>query len=82
MFVVYVYILCKFNHRSHYKGDLTKMYIYEYVNIQKMCIYIYIYIYTRLLKTNWVKLSLNFELLVNRVMKFLLGKRLFNNNIF
>ena len=30
----------------------------------------------------WVKLSLNFELLVNRVMRFLLGQRLFNNNIF
>ena len=32
--------------------------------------------------TRWVKLSLNFELLVNRIMKFLLGQRLFNNNIF
>ena len=32
--------------------------------------------------TRWVKLSLNFELLVKRVMKFLLGQRLFNNNIF
>ena len=32
--------------------------------------------------TRWVKLSVNFELQVNRVMKFLLGQRLFNNNIF
>ena len=32
--------------------------------------------------SRWVKLSLNFELLVNRVMKLLLGHRLFNNNIF
>ena len=40
------------------------------------------YKYTRLPVTRWVKLSLNFELLVKRVMKFLLGKRLFNNNIF
>ena len=32
--------------------------------------------------TRWVKLSLNFELLVKRAMKFLLGQRLFNNNIF
>ena len=32
--------------------------------------------------TRWVKLSLNFELLVNRVMKFFLGKSLFINNIF
>ena len=40
------------------------------------------YKYTRLPVTRWVKLSLNFELLVNRVMKFLLGHRLFNNNIF
>ena len=31
--------------------------------------------------TRWVKLSLNFELLVNRVMKFLLGQRPINNNI-
>ena len=38
--------------------------------------------YTRLPVTRWVKLSLNFELLVKRVMKFLLGQRLFNNNIF
>ena len=38
--------------------------------------------YIRLPETRWVKLSLNFELLVNRVMKFLLGQRLFNNNIF
>ena len=37
--------------------------------------------YTRLHVTRWVKLSLNFELLVKRVMKFLLGQRLFNNNI-
>ena len=39
--------------------------------------------YIRLPETRWVKLSLNFELLVNRVMKFLLGQRLFkhNNNI-
>ena len=29
----------------------------------------------------WVELSLNLELLVNRVIKFLLGQRLFNNNI-
>ena len=40
------------------------------------------YKYTRLPVTHWVKLSRNFELLVNRVMKFLLGQRLFNNNIF
>ena len=40
------------------------------------------YKYTRLPVTRWVKLSLNFELLVNRVMKFLLRQRLFNNNIF
>ena len=40
------------------------------------------YKYTRLPVTRLVKLSLNFELLVNRVMKFLLGQRLFNNNIF
>ena len=40
------------------------------------------YKYTKLPVTRWVKLSLNFELLVNRVMKFLLGQRLFNNNIF
>ena len=40
------------------------------------------YKYTKLTGTRWVKLSLNFELLVNRVMKFLLGQRLFNNNIF
>ena len=40
------------------------------------------YKYTRLPVTRWVKLSLNFELLVKRVMKFLLGERLFNNNIF
>ena len=38
--------------------------------------------YTRLRVTCWVKLSLNFKLLVNRVMKFLLDQRLFNNNIF
>ena len=37
---------------------------------------------TRLPVTRWVKLSLNFELLVKKVMKFLLGQRLFNNNIF
>ena len=37
---------------------------------------------TRLPVTRWVKLSLNFELLVKRVMKFLLGQRLFKNNIF
>ena len=37
---------------------------------------------TRLPVTRWVKLSLNFELQVKRVMKFLLGQRLFNNNIF
>ena len=29
-----------------------------------------------------VKLSLNFDLLVNRIMEFLLGQRLINNNIF
>ena len=40
------------------------------------------YKYTRLPVTRWVKLSLNFELLANRVMKFLLGQRLFNSNIF
>ena len=38
--------------------------------------------YTRLPVTRWVKLSLNFELLVNREMKFLLGQRLLNNIIF
>ena len=40
------------------------------------------YEYTKLPVTRCVKLSLNFELLVNRVMEFLLGERLFNNNIF
>ena len=40
------------------------------------------YKYTKLPVTRWVKLSLNFELLVNRVMKFLLGQRLFNNIFF
>ena len=40
------------------------------------------YNYTRLPMTRWVKLSLNFELLVNRVLYFLLGQRLFNNKIF
>ena len=40
------------------------------------------YKYTRLPVTRWVKLSLNFELLRNRVMKFLFGQSLFNNNIF
>ena len=40
------------------------------------------YKYTRQPVTRWVKFSLNFELLVNRVMKFLLGQRLFNNSIF
>ena len=40
------------------------------------------YKYTRLPVTSWVELSLNFELLVKRVMKFLVGQRLFNNNIF
>ena len=39
------------------------------------------YKYTRLPVTRWVKLSLNFELLVNMVMEFLLGQLLFNNNI-
>ena len=39
------------------------------------------YKYPRLPVTRWVKLSLNFELLVNKLMKFLLGQRLFNNNI-
>ena len=38
--------------------------------------------YTRLPVTRWVKSSLHFELLVNRVMKFLLGQHLINNNIF
>ena len=33
---------------------------------------LYLYIYTRLPVTRWVKLSLNFELLVKRAMKFLL----------
>ena len=37
------------------------------------------YKYTRLPVTHWVKLSLNVELLVNGVIKFLLGQRLFNN---
>ena len=37
------------------------------------------YKYTRLPVTRWVKLSLNFELLVKKVMNFLLGQRLFNN---
>ena len=37
---------------------------------------------TRQPVTRWVKLSLNFELLVNRAMKFSLGQRLLNNNIF
>ena len=37
---------------------------------------------TRLPVTRWVKLSLNSELLVNRAMKFLLGQRHINNNIF
>ena len=41
-----------------------------------------VYKYTRLPLICFVKLSLNFELLVNRVMKFLLGQRLINNNIF
>ena len=36
------------------------------------------YKYTRLPVTRWVKLNLNFELLVNSVMKFLLGQGLFN----
>ena len=40
------------------------------------------YKYTRLPVTRWVKLSLNFELLVNRAMKFLLCQRLYNNYIF
>ena len=35
------------------------------------------YKYTKLPATRWVKLSLNFELLVNRVIKLLLGQRLF-----
>ena len=42
----------------------------------------YFYQITRLPVTRWVKLSLNFELLVKKVMKFLLGQRLFNNNNF
>ena len=37
----------------------------------------YFYKGTRLPVTRWVKLSLNFESLVKRVMKFLLGQRLF-----
>ena len=41
-----------------------------------------VYLYTRLPVTRWVKLSLNFELLVRKVMKFLLGQRLFNNEHF
>ena len=41
-----------------------------------------IYNYTILPVARWVKLSLNFQLLVNRVMKYFLGHRLFNNNIF
>ena len=40
------------------------------------------YKYTRLPVTRWVKLSLNFELLVKKVMKFVLSQPLFNNNIF
>ena len=32
--------------------------------------------------TRRAKLNLNFELPVNRAMKFLLGQRLFNNNIY
>ena len=36
-----------------------------------------IYKYTRLPVTRWIKLRLNFELLVKRVMKFLLSQRLF-----
>ena len=39
-------------------------------------------LFTRLPVTRWVKLNLNYELLVNRVMKFLLCQRLFDNNIF
>ena len=35
--------------------------------------------YTWLPMTRWVKLSLNFELLVNKIMKLLLGQLLFNN---
>ena len=40
------------------------------------------YKYTRLPLTRWVKLSLNFELLVKRVMKFLLGQNAFLITIF
>ena len=43
---------------------------------------VYFYFKTRLPVTRWVKLSPNFELLVKKVMKFLLSQRLFNNNIF
>ena len=35
---------------------------------------------TRLPVNRWFKLSLNFELLVNRGMKFVLGQRLFNKH--
>ena len=52
---------------------------YQLLFIEENCEFYY---YTRLPVTRWVKLSLNFELLVKRVMKFLLGQRLFNNNIF
>ena len=40
------------------------------------------YKYTGLPVTRWVILSLNFELLVKRAMKFLLGQQRLSNNIF
>ena len=40
------------------------------------------YIFTRLPVTRWVKLSLNFELLVKRVMQFLLDQRLLITTFF
>ena len=60
----------------------TECYIEKDINyylLKKNCEFYY---YSRLPVTRWVKLSLNFELLVKGVMKFLLGQRLFNNNIF
>ena len=41
-----------------------------------------LYEITRLPVTRWVKLSLNFELLVKKVMKFLLGQRFLITTIF
>ena len=52
--------------------------LFYYDDLFIMCFYLF----TRLPVTRWVKLSLNFELLVKKVMKFLLGQRLFNNNNF